>query len=155
MFQSIQPAHTVVSNSLHTLSKKWEYSHARTTKTRQWSFAWKGEGEKRHVVGTGEIGKKKHAVFLLQLDRFGAPDSKIDHPSAGLSGSHRTLILWRKTIKPKSTPGSIQRATTMLLNIPYPAILICLNCPLAVKEDLNTSRNYNCFNLSEVKTLRN
>lgn len=59
MFQSIQPAHTTVSTSLHTLSKKWEYSHARTIKTRQWSFAWKGEGETMYVAGTGENGKKK------------------------------------------------------------------------------------------------
>lgn len=152
MFQSIQPAHTMVSTSLHTLSKKWEYSHACTIKTRQRSFTWQGASDRTHVVWKVVITGKKDAVFLLHLHRIGAPDSKVHHPSAGLSGSHHALMLWSNTIKTKSTPGSSQRATTMLLNIPYSTILICLKRHLAVKEVLNTPQNRNWFNLSKVNT---
>lgn len=42
----------------------------------------------------------------------------------------------------------------MLLNIPYPTILICLKRLLAVKEVLNTPQNRNWFNLSKASTLK-
>lgn len=72
MFQSIQPAHTMVFHnwynfSGHTLKEMRIFT---CMKTRQWSLTCKGEGERIHVVWTGENGKKICSFLTLTAQNW-------------------------------------------------------------------------------------
>lgn len=153
MFQSIQPAHTTVSTSLHTLSKKWECSHAHTIKTRQWSFTWKGEGERIHLVWTGENGKKK-CSFLTPTAQNWCSRCKGSPPFGRPEQISPCINTLKQHHQDQKHPRFNSKSHNNVAELPLSHHTHLPKASLGCQRGFDTSQNRNWFNLSKVNILK-